>query len=164
MKRLAILLAGCAPAVSVVQIPARPSPSVATLPSSSSSSTATATATATSEAPDPEPSATTKVFHFDGLEINGAPRCPSGMAFVNGSCIAVATKTGPANGCTLSLNSIPASHVFIDGGYIGQTPQTNVTRSAGAHVVTFLADDESARKDVSVTCASGERKNVVIKF
>jgi hypothetical protein len=61
------------------------------------------------------------------------------------------------------INSIPASHVLVDGSYVGQTPQLGVQRAPGSHVVMFITDDASAKKSVSVQCASGERKTVAVR-
>lgn len=36
--------------------------------------------------------------------------------------------------------------------------------SAGTHSVMFLKDDASEKKIVTVTCAVGERKTVVVKL
>jgi hypothetical protein len=164
VRGLAILLVACSPTTTVVEIPARPLPPMAPAE----------VASADPADPDAEPEPTSKikpVFDFGGVDISGAPappprvrRCPPPTVTVGTSCLTAVSKSGPANGCTLLLNSIPPTHAFVDGGYIGTTPQTDVVRAAGTHTVMFFAFDETEKKSLTVTCATGERKTVVAKL
>jgi serine/threonine-protein kinase len=63
---------------------------------------------------------------------------------------------------TLSLNSIPASKVILDGRPLGDTPKVGVSVSPGSHTVMFVRDGERQAK--SVTVGPGEKKTVVHRF
>lgn len=56
----------------------------------------------------------------------------------------------------LRINSRPWSQVFVDGRLIGNTPQMNVSLSAGRHQVTLVNPDFSIRHTINVTIAAGE--------
>lgn len=92
-------------------------------------------------------------------------KCAPGSVAVGGACLAPKPNAGAvANGCTLVVNSIPFTHVLVDGVYVGTTPQTNLGRAAGSHTVMFVTDDATAKKVVTVTCAVGEKKMVVVRM
>ena len=61
---------------------------------------------------------------------------------------------------SLNINSIPPSSVVLDGKPIGNTPQRGVSVSAGTHTVLFVNAEQGFKKQVSVTVAAGETKNV----
>ena len=61
---------------------------------------------------------------------------------------------------SLNINSIPPSSVVLDGKPIGSTPQRGVSVSAGTHTVVFVNAEQGFKKQVSVTVAAGETKNV----
>jgi serine/threonine-protein kinase len=68
-----------------------------------------------------------------------------------------------AAGGTLSLNSIPASNVILDGKPLGATPKTGVAVTPGQHTVIFV-HPEHGRKAKSVNVAAGKTVPVVVKF
>jgi len=71
------------------------------------------------------------------------------------------TASAPSGGeGSLNINSIPPSSVVLDGKPIGNTPQRGVTVSAGTHTVVFVNAEQGFKKQVSVTVAAGETKNV----
>ena len=71
--------------------------------------------------------------------------------------------TAPASGpATITMNSIPASKVVLDGKPMGNTPQT-ASVTPGTHSVMFI-HPEKGRKSVSVTVKAGEKKPVSVKF
>lgn len=68
----------------------------------------------------------------------------------------------PSGQATLSLNSIPASKVILDGRPLGDTPKVGISVEPGSHTVMFVRDGE--RQTKSVTVAPGEKKTVVHRF
>jgi hypothetical protein len=160
-----LLLVGCASTVPVVQVSAQPLPP---LPP--------AEASPTPDPSDPTHEESAKVFDFDGLDLSAKPAmrrpvtaakpsCPSGTVLVAGSCLTPAAPVGAiANGCSLMINSIPQTHVLVDGVYVGPTPQIDLKRPAGAHTVMFITDDATMKKVLSASCVAGERKTVVTKM
>ncbi len=50
----------------------------------------------------------------------------------------------------LNINSIPTSHVVLDGRPLGQTPQLGVRVSPGRHTVVFINGDQRAVRGVHV--------------
>lgn len=63
---------------------------------------------------------------------------------------------------TLSINSIPASKVILNGRPLGTTPKVGIKVSPGSHTVMFVRDGE--RKTKTVTVGAGEKKTVVERF
>jgi hypothetical protein len=57
---------------------------------------------------------------------------------------------------TLRINSRPWSQVFVDGRLIGNTPQMNISLSAGRHQVTLVNPDFNVRHTISVNVVAGE--------
>lgn len=104
----------------------------------------------------------------------GDVTCPSGAVWDGDTCrpsVASATPSGtapsslaapPPNGCFFDINSIPASHVLIDGVSVGWTPRLHAPVSVGTHTVVFVADQ--GKKSVTASCAAGETKAVLVKF
>jgi hypothetical protein len=163
---IALFFVGCAATVPVVQVPARELPP---LPPAEVSSATAPTAEVVTETDD--------IGAVDLDDSPGVPvlapapaarmrrTCPPGTTAVGSSCLTPVSKSGPAtNACSLLINSIPVTHVFVDGGYLGPTPQIDVKRAAGTHTVMFLTDDETQKKSLTVTCAAGERKTVAAKL
>ncbi len=79
--------------------------------------------------------------------------------------------TQPANtGATqggdafLTLNSLPASTVLVDGKPVGQTPKVKFSVSAGTHTVTFVNSEQQLKKTMQVTVGAGETKPVIAKL
>jgi hypothetical protein len=70
----------------------------------------------------------------------------------------------PAAGgqATLSINSIPASKVILDGRPLGETPKVGVSVSPGSHTIIFVRD--GARQTKSVSVEAGDKKTVVHRF
>lgn len=80
---------------------------------------------------------------------------------------AAAPKPAPAAAAGeafLTLNSLPASNVVLDGKPLGMTPKLKVPVSAGAHTVLFVNAEQSLKKSMSVTVAAGETKPVIAKL
>jgi serine/threonine-protein kinase len=69
----------------------------------------------------------------------------------------VAAETG-----TLNLNSIPRSHVILDGRPLGQTPKIGLKVNAGTHTVVFVKDGD--RRTQSVTLPAGATKTIAVRF
>jgi len=63
--------------------------------------------------------------------------------------------------CTLSINSVPASHLTLDGHPVGTTPKTGISVPAGTHSVMFVSD--RGKKATIVTCKSGEQKSMSVR-
>jgi hypothetical protein len=64
--------------------------------------------------------------------------------------------------CTLSINSVPASHLTLDGHPVGTTPKTGISVPAGTHSVMFVSD--RGKKATIVTCKSGEQKTMSVRL
>jgi serine/threonine-protein kinase len=73
-----------------------------------------------------------------------------------------ASAAGGAQG-TLSLNSIPAARVVVDGRPLGVTPVAAVRVSPGSHTVVFV-HPEKGRKIVTATVAPGGRATAAVRF
>jgi eukaryotic-like serine/threonine-protein kinase len=119
-------------AAQAVAAPAAPAPRVAT---SSRPRRASSTPVVRSSAPEPEPV----------VRVAPAP-APSG---------------GGGTG-TLRVNTRPWSKVFVDGRLIGNTPQMNISLSAGRHTITLVNDDFGIRKTVKVDIRAGEVETQVL--
>jgi serine/threonine-protein kinase len=63
---------------------------------------------------------------------------------------------------SLSINSIPASKIILDGRPLGNTPKVGVSVSPGSHTIVFVLDGQ--RQTKSVTVGSGDKKTVVHRF
>jgi len=61
----------------------------------------------------------------------------------------------------LNIDSTPASLVLVDGASIGSTPKLRFPVPPGSHSVVFLGSGEGFRREVSVTVAAGESRDVV---
>lgn len=66
------------------------------------------------------------------------------------------TMTEAGGSGTLRINSRPWSQVFVDGRLIGNTPQMNISLSAGRHQVTLVNPDFNVRHTISVNIVAGE--------
>ena len=66
------------------------------------------------------------------------------------------TMTEAGGSGTLRINSRPWSQVFVDGRLIGNTPQMNISLSAGRHQVTLVNPDFNIRHTISVNVVAGE--------
>ncbi|MCU0672410.1 MAG: PEGA domain-containing protein [Myxococcota bacterium] len=66
------------------------------------------------------------------------------------------TMTEAGGSGTLRINSRPWSQVFVDGRLIGNTPQMNISLSAGRHQVTLVNPDFNVRHTISVNVVAGE--------
>lgn len=64
----------------------------------------------------------------------------------------------------LTMNSLPASAVVLDGKPLGQTPQIKVSVPAGEHTITFINSDQGLKKTMKVTVGAGETKPVIAKL
>jgi serine/threonine-protein kinase len=64
----------------------------------------------------------------------------------------------------LNINSLPASTVIVDGKSLGPTPRVKVPVTPGTHTVLFVNAEESLKKSLSVTVATGETKAVSAKL
>jgi hypothetical protein len=64
--------------------------------------------------------------------------------------------------CTLNLNTIPASHVTLDGRDLGMTPKSGVSVPPGTHVIMFAND--GGKKFTTAQCKAGEQKTVVVRL
>lgn len=67
------------------------------------------------------------------------------------SSLASADKTG-----VLRINSRPWSQVYVDGKWVGHTPQMNLTLPAGKHQVKLVSEEMGLSKSLSVTIVAGE--------
>ncbi len=65
---------------------------------------------------------------------------------------------------TLTINSLPASSVKVDGKGIGSTPIKNYTVKAGKHTITFENAEEGLTKTIEVDVAPGEDKKAIAKL
>jgi serine/threonine-protein kinase len=66
------------------------------------------------------------------------------------------TMTEAGGSGTLRINSRPWSQVFVDGRLIGNTPQMNISLSAGRHQVTLVNPDFNVRHTITVNVVAGE--------
>jgi len=64
----------------------------------------------------------------------------------------------------LTLNSLPASTVVLDGKPLGMTPQVKVSVAPGSHKVMFVNSEQSLKKTVTVDVKAGETKPVIAKL
>jgi eukaryotic-like serine/threonine-protein kinase len=79
--------------------------------------------------------------------------------------VRVAPAPAPSGGGgtgTLRVNTRPWSKVFVDGRLIGNTPQMNISLSAGRHTITLVNDDFGIRKTVKVDIRAGEVETQVL--
>lgn len=79
------------------------------------------------------------------------------------------TTTAPAAGeakgeGTLTISSMPASKVVIDGAPAGETPVMNKTVSAGSHKVMLINSDQDLKKTVTVKVKAGEAKKLIVNL
>ncbi len=65
---------------------------------------------------------------------------------------------------TLRVNTRPWSQVYVDGRLIGNTPQMNITVSAGSHRLTLVNPDFNIRHNVTVNVAAGATETKVINL
>ena len=63
---------------------------------------------------------------------------------------------------TLRINSRPWSQVYVDGRLIGNTPQMNISLSAGSHRVTLVNPDFNVRHTVNVNITAGETTTRIV--
>jgi serine/threonine-protein kinase len=69
----------------------------------------------------------------------------------------------PVDSGIINANSIPPSHVIIDGVPRGTTPVGGIKVSAGSHTVVFK-HKELGTKSVTVTVGAGQTKTASVKF
>ncbi|NUP14233.1 MAG: PEGA domain-containing protein [Polyangiaceae bacterium] len=62
--------------------------------------------------------------------------------------------------CTVSLNSVPASAVVLDGRDVGSTPIVRVSVAEGPHGAQFSAP--GLQRDVAFTCALGASQTIAV--
>ena len=67
-----------------------------------------------------------------------------------------------AGTCSLNINTIPSSHVTLDGRNLGTTPRLGVMVASGSHNIVFST--ENARKSTITSCRPGETKTVAIRM
>jgi len=65
---------------------------------------------------------------------------------------------------TLRVNTRPWSQVYVDGRLIGNTPQMNISVSAGSHRLTLVNPDFNIRHNVTVNVAAGATETKVINL
>jgi serine/threonine-protein kinase len=75
---------------------------------------------------------------------------------------APAAAVGGGGTCSLNINTIPSSHVTLDGRNLGNTPRLGVMVSSGTHNIVFST--ENARKSTITSCRPGETKTVAIRM
>ena len=73
-----------------------------------------------------------------------------------------ARSEGDTHNGTLSVNSIPAARVYIDGREIGMTPLVAVSLAPGNHLVTMVAGDRKVND--SIVIASGQNTRITKRF
>ncbi|HMI89518.1 MAG TPA: hypothetical protein VK550_35835 [Polyangiaceae bacterium] len=80
------------------------------------------------------------------------------------AAIAAAPNAGAAAAgtCSLNINTIPSSHVTLDGRNLGTTPRLGVMVASGSHNIVFSTDN--ARKSTITSCRPGETKTVAIRM
>jgi serine/threonine-protein kinase len=61
----------------------------------------------------------------------------------------------------LTINSIPASSVILDGKPIGSTPKLKYRVSPGTHSLVFLNPEQGFKRQISVTVAAGETRAAI---
>jgi hypothetical protein len=78
--------------------------------------------------------------------------------------VAAAPNAAAAAGgtCSLNINTIPSSHVTLDGRNLGTTPRLGVMVASGSHNIIFST--ENARKSTITSCRPGETKTVAIRM
>ncbi len=64
----------------------------------------------------------------------------------------------------LTMNSIPASSIVLDGKPIGQTPKKGYGVSAGSHTIVFVNAEQGLKKTVQISVNAGETKPVLMKL
>jgi hypothetical protein len=69
---------------------------------------------------------------------------------------------GGGGTCSLNINTIPSSHVTLDGRNLGTTPRIGVMVAAGSHNIVFST--ENSRKSTITSCRAGETKTVAIRM
>jgi hypothetical protein len=69
---------------------------------------------------------------------------------------------GASGTCSLNINTIPSSHVTLDGRNLGNTPRLGVMVASGSHNIVFST--ENARKSTITSCRPGETKTVAIRM
>ena len=65
---------------------------------------------------------------------------------------------------TLTISSMPASKVVIDGAPAGETPIMNKSVSAGTHKIMLINSDQDLKKTVTVTVKAGEPKKLIVNL
>lgn len=75
-----------------------------------------------------------------------------------------ATEVAPEGDAKITMNSLPASNIILDGKSIGSTPKVGYAVAAGEHTVTFNNLEQGLNKTTQVTIAAGETKIVVMKL
>lgn len=139
-----------APSVDPVQPPATP-PATVAVPA------ATTAEPPAAPADEPRPSSTASGSPTPSATTTG--RAPGA-----GASSAPGPNEAPANGgCTLNVNSIPASQVLLDGRPIGTTPKMALPTPCGPHAVTFV-HPERGRKTTSVSLVPGKVATVAVRF
>ncbi|MGC4087603.1 MAG: serine/threonine-protein kinase [Polyangiaceae bacterium] len=60
----------------------------------------------------------------------------------------------------LNIDSVPSSDCYLDGRFLGKTPQTQVPAAAGSHGVRFVSSAEGIDRTISITVTAGETRSV----
>ncbi len=130
---------------------------------------ATAAAVPTPETPErtpsPSPAATehpSKVAKEAPPAENPKNALPSASDRAELAAIAVKVGAPKAAACTMNFNTIPPSHIALDGRDIGMTPKLGVSVPPGTHVVTFA--NAGGKKVTSAPCKPGEQKTVSMRL
>ena len=90
-----------------------------------------------------------------------APAPAAKPAFVPSAPAPVAAVAGMG---MLTINSVPASSVKVDGKSVGSTPVSNYSVKAGKHTITFENTDEGLTKTIEVDVTAGETKKAIAKL
>jgi hypothetical protein len=147
--------------VAAGNLPAQPQaspPTIATEPAANSAAVLTLQAVETK--PTPPPVATEPKKDPPKAKTSEAPKT---LALATEVPKAGAPKSAlnPAM-CTLNLNTIPASHVALDGRDLGMTPKMGISAEPGSHIVIF--ENAGGKKVTSAQCKAGEQKSVVVRL
>lgn len=80
------------------------------------------------------------------------------------STSSTSSATAEAGTGTLTISSMPASKVVIDGAPAGETPIMNKSVSAGTHRVMLINSDQDLKKTVTVKVKAGEAKKLIVNL
>ncbi len=115
-----------------------------------------------------------KTFTITLIPKGAAPAPVTGAAPKTGN--ATTTTTAPTTAApttggaeakgegTLTISSMPASKVVIDGAPAGETPVMNKPVSAGTHRVMLINSEQDLKKTVTVKVKAGEAKKLIVNL